>query len=292
MSFTRWDVLLILTGLQSGVKPLPFFRGPLYTGSKKITMWFRRCFLGGLFCFFFNGWGGSISLHTLNKAGASPLFLNWKRNYCKLVPLFHTDLCYRQVIIHFAEQFVGIRIFFPVPLSSVSYMAVLSYLLPVVSCLLLGKVQSVSAVSALTRGALPCDSTVWMPGEALPLLSLLFPTFLIFQPSIFPVCQKDQEHLYPWVDTEINACRATQRHSWSAAFEAISCAWGWWSTLRCQSLPKEQEVPRDSSSRADLGCFKAHVLAHSSTKSTLIYDLQLLIHLSALALRPRFPKKC
>lgn len=160
-------------------------------------------------------------------------------------------------------------------------MAVLSYLLPVVSCLLLGKVQSVSAVSALTRGALPCDSTVWMPGEALPLLSLLFPTFLIFQPSIFPVCQKDQEHLYPWVDTEINACRATQRHSWSAAFEAISCAWGWWSTLRCQSLPKEQEVPRESSSRADLGCFKAHVLAHSSTKSTLIYDLQLLIHLSA-----------
>lgn len=45
--------------------------------------------------------------------------------YCKLVSLLHTD--HGQTISHFAEQFVGNRIFFLVPLSSVSHMAVLSY---------------------------------------------------------------------------------------------------------------------------------------------------------------------
>lgn len=34
-------------------------------------------------------------------------------------------------------------------------------------------------------------------------------------------------------------------------------------------------------SRADLDCFKVHMLAHSSTKSTLIYYLQLLINFFA-----------
>lgn len=77
------------------------------------------------------------------------MFSTWKRNYCKLVPLLCTDICYGQAIIHLAEQFVWITIFFLVLLSSVSYMAVLSYLLPVVSYLLLSKVQSVSALFLL-----------------------------------------------------------------------------------------------------------------------------------------------
>lgn len=206
------------------------------------------------------------------------MFLIWKRNYCRLVPLLHTDLCYRQVIIHFAEQFAGIRIFFPVPLSSVSYMAVLSYLLPVVSCLLLGKVQSVSPLSLLTRGALPSDSTVWNARGS----TASFVTAVSNLPDLptlhFPGLSEGPR-TPEWIHKLMHAGplrgTADQLHLKPSAVPGADEA-------RCAlSLPKEQEVPRDSSSRADLGCFKAHVLAHSSTKSTLIYDLQLLIHLSA-----------
>lgn len=73
-----------------------------------------------------------------------------------------------------------------------------------------------------------------------------------------------------WIH-KLTALRAIQKHSWSVAFEDVICACRRCSMLRCQSLVfKERMVPRVRSSRIDLGCFNIYLLAHSSTKSTLI----------------------
>lgn len=76
---------------------------------------------------------------------------------------------------------------------------------------------------------------------------------------------------------KLTPCRTIHRHSWS------SCIWRHQLCLRLMKHTALSVATQRTwcSSRADLGCFEVHVLAHSSTKSTLVCYLQLLIHLSA-----------
>ena len=78
-------------------------------------------------------------------------------------------------------------------------------------------------------------------------------------------------HIPGWIH-KLTALRAIQRtagqlHLKTSAVLVV----GDGSMLHCQSLLlKERMVPRIRSSRTDLSCFKMYMLAHSSTKSTLI----------------------
>lgn len=131
------------------------------------------------------------------------------------------------------------------------------------SYLLLWEVQSVCFFKLVTR-SIPSDSLLCeISGGSM----VFFVTAVSNLPGLPTLhfsssVRRTRAHCIPGWTHKSAALRPIQKHSWSVAFEDISCAaCGWWSTLHCQSLLlKECMVPRVRSSRTAWVAFKCTCL--------------------------------